>query len=137
MIPGIQGSLAVQLLGCIQSIQPSQSIPHILITPAASTGGDEARNGSVDLPPPVESKGKHMIAIAIGALIVFVAGIAAGIMFVVTAGVRREERDLARRREEADFSLALQAPDRVTQGARRVAGLHVLDMAGGPEPTRA
>jgi hypothetical protein len=78
-----------------------------------------------------------MAAIAIGALIVFVAGIAAGIMFVVMAGVRREERDLARRKEEADFSLALQAPDRVTQGARLVAGLHVLDLAGGPEPTRA
>lgn len=91
----------------------------------------------MDLPPPVESKGKHMIAIAIGALIVFVAGIAAGIMFVVTAGVRREERDLARRREEADFSLILQAPDRVTQGARLVAGLHVLDLAGEPEPTGA
>jgi len=67
-----------------------------------------------------------MTAIAIAAIIVFIAGIAAGIIVVVSAGIRREERDLARRREEPDFTVTLQAPDRVTQGVRMLTGLHVL-----------
>jgi hypothetical protein len=66
-------------------------------------------------------------AIAIAALIVFIAGIAAGIIVVVSAGIRREERDLASRREEPDFTVTLQAPDRMTQGVRLVAGLQVLN----------
>jgi hypothetical protein len=67
-----------------------------------------------------------MTAIAIAALIVFIAGIAAGIIVVVSVGIRREERDLASRREEPDFTLTLQAPDRVTHGVRVMTGLHVL-----------
>ncbi len=68
-----------------------------------------------------------MGTILIAAVIVFIAGVSAGIITVVSAGIRREERDLASRRYEPDFTLTLQAPDRMTQGVRRVAGLHVLD----------
>jgi hypothetical protein len=69
-----------------------------------------------------------MTAIVIAAVIVFIAGVSAGIILVVSAGIRREERDLASRRNQPDFTLTLQAPDRMTQNVRRVAGLHVLDL---------
>jgi hypothetical protein len=69
-----------------------------------------------------------MTAIVIAGLIVFIAGVSAGIIAVVSAGIHREERDLARRRYEPDFTVTLQAPDRMTQNVRRVAGLHVLDL---------
>ncbi len=65
------------------------------------------------------------------ALVIFVGGVAAGIIVVVSAGIRREERDLASRREEPDFTLTLQAPDRVSQGARMLTGLRVLDAGAG------
>jgi hypothetical protein len=68
-----------------------------------------------------------MAAIALAALIVFIAGITAGVIAVVSVGIRREDRDLASRRDEPDFTLTRQAPDRMTQGARLVAGLNVLD----------
>ena len=74
-----------------------------------------------------------MTAIAIAALIVFIAGIAAGIIVVVSVGIRREERDLSSRREELDFPLTLQAPDGVTQGARLVAGLNFLNVDAGAD----
>jgi hypothetical protein len=74
-----------------------------------------------------------MTAIAIAALIVFIAGIAAGIIVVVSVGIRREERELASRREELDFPLTLQAPDGVTQGARLVAGLNFLNVDAGAD----
>jgi hypothetical protein len=69
-----------------------------------------------------------MAAIVIAAFIVFIAGVSAGIIAVVSAGIHREERDLASRRNEPDFTLTQQAPDRMTQNVRRVAGLHVLDL---------
>ena len=69
-----------------------------------------------------------MTAIVIAAIIVFIAGVSAGIIAVVSAGIHREERDFASRRDEPDFTLSLQAPDRMTQNVRRVAGLHVLDL---------
>ena len=65
--------------------------------------------------------------IVIAAIIVFIAGVGAGIIAVVSAGIRREERDLASRREGPDFMVTLLAPDRMTQGVRRVAGLYVLE----------
>jgi hypothetical protein len=68
-----------------------------------------------------------MAAIVIAAIIVFIAGVGAGIIAVVSAGIQREERDFASRRDEPDFTLTLLAPDRMTKGVRRVAGLHVLD----------
>jgi hypothetical protein len=69
-----------------------------------------------------------MTAIVIAGVIVFIAGASAGIIAVVSAGIHREERDLARRRNEPDFTVTLQAPDRMTQNVRRVAGLHVFDV---------
>jgi hypothetical protein len=69
-----------------------------------------------------------MTAIVIAGVIVFIAGVSAGIIAVVSAGIQREERDLGRRRNEPDFTLTLQAPNRMTHNVRRVAGLHVLDL---------
>jgi hypothetical protein len=69
-----------------------------------------------------------MAAIAIAGIIFFIAGVSAGIIAVVSAGIHREERDFASRRDEPDFTVALLAPDRMTQNVRRVAGLHVLDL---------
>jgi hypothetical protein len=68
-----------------------------------------------------------MAAIVIAGVIVFIAGVGAGIIAVVSAGIHREGR-LNRRRNEPDFTLALQAPDRMTHNVRKVAGLHVLDL---------
>ena len=47
-----------------------------------------------------------------------VAGIIAGVILMVRAGIQREERD---------FSLALEAPDVVSRAARRLTGLYVRD----------
>jgi hypothetical protein len=66
-----------------------------------------------------------MAAIALVVLIVFIAGVSVGIIAVVSAGVRREERDLDRRRGTPDFPMTLQAPDRMTDGVRKIAGLNV------------
>jgi hypothetical protein len=71
-----------------------------------------------------------MAAIAIAGIIFFIAGVSAGIIAMVSAGIRREERDFASRRDEPDFTLTLHAPDRMTQNVRRVAGLHVLELDG-------
>jgi hypothetical protein len=54
--------------------------------------------------------------IVIIAIVIFAAGAAAGAIFLVSLGIRREEMD---------FSLTRQAPDRVSQGARLVTGLWV------------
>jgi hypothetical protein len=77
-----------------------------------------------------------MAAIALAALIVFIAGLSAGVIVVVSAGIHREQRDLARRREEPDFTVTVQAPDRMTKGARLVAGLHVLNQGAGADHAR-
>jgi hypothetical protein len=53
------------------------------------------------------------IAVIIG---IFVAGAAAGIVVIVSLGIRREERDL---------TLTGRAPDRKSQGARSLTGLYV------------
>lgn len=51
------------------------------------------------------------------ALVVFIAGAVAGVLILVSWGIRREERD---------FTLTTrQAPGQLTQGARRVTGLWV------------
>jgi|HubBroStandDraft_4_1064222.scaffolds.fasta_scaffold1965260_1 hypothetical protein len=60
-----------------------------------------------------------MAAIIIAALIVFVAGAVAGVIAVVSAGIRREERD---------FMLTAEAPDRMSQGTRMLTGLYVRDV---------
>jgi hypothetical protein len=61
-----------------------------------------------------------MAAIALAAIIVFIAGVSAGIIAVVIAGIRREDRDL---------TLTPQAADRVSRGARLLTGLYVREVA--------
>jgi hypothetical protein len=77
-----------------------------------------------------------MAAIFFAALIVFVAGVSAGIIVVVSAGIRREERDLLSRREEPGFTLTSQAPDRMTNGTRILTGLRVLNADAGVASSR-
>lgn len=60
------------------------------------------------------------IAIIIGT---FVAGAAAGIVVIVSLGIRREERDL---------TLTGHAPDRKSQGARSLTGLYVRQRSDSP-----
>ncbi len=60
------------------------------------------------------------IAIIIG---IFVAGVAAGIVVIVSLGIRREERDL---------TLTGRAPDRKSQGARSLTGLYVRQRSDSP-----
>ncbi len=55
-------------------------------------------------------------AFVIMTVAIFVAGAFAGIIAVVSVGIRREERHL---------SLTRQAPDRVSQGARLLTGLYI------------
>jgi heme/copper-type cytochrome/quinol oxidase subunit 2 len=50
------------------------------------------------------------------ALVIFIAGAVAGVLILVSWGIRREERD---------FTLTRQAPGQLTQGTRRVTGLWV------------
>lgn len=54
--------------------------------------------------------------IAIAVIGTFAAGTAAGIIAIVTLGIRREERD---------FTLTRRAPGRISQGARSLTGLWV------------
>ncbi len=49
-------------------------------------------------------------------LVIFSAGATAGLIAVVSAGIRREERE---------FSLTRQAPGRASQGSRLLTGLYV------------
>lgn len=75
-------------------------------------------------------------AITIIALGIFIAGIAVGVIAVVTLGIRREERqfrEAQRLREERFFQtgeihpgyIPVEAPDHLTSGARRLTGLWV------------
>jgi hypothetical protein len=57
-----------------------------------------------------------MAVISVVALIIFLAGATAGIIAVVSAGIRREEHE---------FSLTRGAPGRVSQGTRALTGLYV------------
>jgi len=56
------------------------------------------------------------MAILIIGLIIFLAGATTGIMAVIIARIRREERE---------FSLTRQAPGRLSQGTRIATGLYV------------
>ena len=62
------------------------------------------------------------------AVAIFVAGAVAGIIAVVSIGVHREDR--------RHHSLVRQAPDRVSQGARFLTGLHVRQRADTDTDTR-
>jgi len=68
-----------------------------------------------------------MATIVVIALVIFAAGVAAGIVLLVSWGIRQEERD---------FTLTRQAPDQVTRGTRRITGLYVRDQVSA-EPVMA
>lgn len=61
-----------------------------------------------------------MAIIVVIALMIFVSGAVAGVLALVSWGIRREERD---------FTLTRRAPGQVTQGTRRVTGLWVRQPA--------
>ena len=65
-----------------------------------------------------------MAAIVIAAIIVFIAGVSAGIIAIVSAGIHREERDLAKPEFNADPPGS--GPDDPVH-ARWLTGLHVLN----------
>ena len=72
-----------------------------------------------------------VIAIVIAATI-FTAGIVAGVIAVVSIGVRREEHDFA---QTGRVSLTRQAPGRASMAGRLMTGLYVrqrADMAAAP-----
>jgi hypothetical protein len=57
------------------------------------------------------------------AIVIFAAGIAAGVIFLVSWGIRREERD---------FSLTRRAPDKTSRGARLITDLYVRQRSDAP-----
>jgi hypothetical protein len=54
--------------------------------------------------------------VIVTAIVIFAAGAAAGVILLVSWGIRQEERD---------FTLTRQAPGRVSQGSRMMTGLWV------------
>ena len=56
------------------------------------------------------------VAIIVGIIAIFAAGVAVGAVVLVSWGIQREERH---------FSLTRQAPGQVSLGTRRVTGLYV------------
>jgi hypothetical protein len=66
------------------------------------------------------------LAVIIVAIVIFLGGTAAGVLFVVS---------LASLREDRDSSITAPAPNRLTQGARAVTGLYVYHIVNaGPAP---
>jgi hypothetical protein len=61
-------------------------------------------------------------AIILSAIAVFLAGVVAGIVVIVSIGIRREERDFLR---TGLVSMTRRAPDRFSGGARSLTGLYV------------
>jgi hypothetical protein len=112
--------LAAPLFGCVQLIHS------ILLLPATHTGRN--RRGGLTRRPRAGRKGTLMaIADIIIILVIFAAGVAVGIVILVSLGIRREERD---------FTLTRRAPDQVTRGTRLLTGLYVRQRTD-PEPVFA
>ena len=65
-----------------------------------------------------------IIAIAVA---IFIAGIAVGVIVIVSMGIRKEEQDFLR---TGRVSLTGQAPGRVSHGARRLQGVYTNQRAG-------
>jgi hypothetical protein len=63
------------------------------------------------------------ITVIVTAIVIFTAGIAAGVILLVSWGIRREERD---------FSLTRQAPDKTSRGARVITDLYVRQRSDAP-----
>lgn len=71
-------------------------------------------------------------AIIVIAAAIFAAGVAVGVIVIVSAGIRREERDFS---ATGRVSLTRPAPARTSNGARSIVGLHVrqpADASPGP-----
>jgi hypothetical protein len=63
------------------------------------------------------------MAVIIAGLVIFTAGVAIGVILLVSWGIRREERD---------FSLTRQAPDKTSRGARVITDLYVRQRSDAP-----
>jgi hypothetical protein len=61
-------------------------------------------------------------AIIVSAIAVFLAGVVAGIVVIVSIGIRREERDFLR---TGLVSMTRRAPGRASDGARSLTSLYV------------
>lgn len=69
--------------------------------------------------------------IIIAGVAIFVTGTVAGIMFIVSVGIQREEQVF---RKTGRVSLTRLAPNRVSQGTRGLVGLTVRQHAGLDRP---
>ena len=65
--------------------------------------------------------------IMIAGFVIFAIGVVAGIVFIVSVGIQREERVF---HKTGRVSMTRLAPDRVSQGARGLVGLTVRQRAG-------
>ena len=117
MIQLVGASLAVGLLGRTPT---SRMTPNILPAPATHTGTGQQDGGTIRRRP--EVRGLAMAAIIAG-LVIFAAGAAVGVILLVSWGIRREERD---------FSLTRQAPDKTSRGARVITDLYVRQRSDAP-----
>ena len=69
--------------------------------------------------------------IMIARFVIFVIGVVAGIVLIVSVGIQREERVF---HKTGRVSMTRLAPDRVSQGARGLVGLTVRQRAGFDPP---
>jgi hypothetical protein len=65
--------------------------------------------------------------IMIAGFVIFAIGVVAGIVFIVSVGIQREERVF---HKTGRISMTCLAPDRVSQGTRGLVGLTVRQRAG-------
>ncbi len=72
-------------------------------------------------------------AVIFSAIAVFLAGVVAGIVVIVSIGIRREERDFLR---TGLVSMTRRAPGRASDGARSLTDLYVGRRTG-PDPVPA
>ena len=63
-----------------------------------------------------------MGTVVIVAAVIFAIGVVSGVIFIVSIGIHREERDFLR---TGLISMTRRAPDRVSDGARSLTGLYV------------
>jgi len=68
-----------------------------------------------------------MAGILIVLAAIFAAGIAVGVILIISIGIRREERDFSM---TGRVSVTRPAPGRVSHGARSIVGLYVRDRDG-------
>src|SRR6266487_2465272 len=89
----------------------------------ATPRGPEQPDGGRRKPRWLEVRGPAMAdAIILSAVAVFLAGVVAGIVVIVSIGIRREERDFLR---TGLVSMTRRAPGRASDGARSLTSLYV------------